>query len=186
MFLLADYTGLTVMVYTIEGEPLGQSVIEKHDKDKQEIELRGLSAAAIAADDLCSLLILASPTPHEYTGKALKAGTGLAFSMFQGREKEDRKQARYKVKFAGHIDKLFSDGRYYPLMNHIEVDLTNISRSGLRFSAQENTLHLGNKFSIHLKLEGEIKRFDVVVINAITNEDGKAEYGCQFAGRQGG
>jgi hypothetical protein len=128
----------------------------------------------------CRLLVLSAPTPCEFMGRVTKEGLRFIIALYQGKEKESREAVRYKVNFRAQIENLVCDGRAFALHTPLEVQLINISKSGMRFSAPKNALRAEDRFQLRMKVgEG-----DKLLIADVVHEGKKdavlTEYGCKF------
>ena len=178
MSLKKTYEGLEVSIYTAEVEYLGRSVIKRHDTDRQHIVIDRVPES-IQVGELYVVLIQGKNLMWEYSSRVAKDGTGFVFMLFKGREKEDRRQTRYPVSTTAYIDELFVDGNFYELMTNLPTQVVNMSREGIRIRAPKNTLLIGSKFSIKMKLGDKERLFEAVVAN-MQNKDGDEEYGCHL------
>ncbi|MCL1842893.1 MAG: PilZ domain-containing protein [Defluviitaleaceae bacterium] len=179
MALLKDYTGYTVLIYSPEGEYLCDGTVSKHDKKYEWIELRHGLPPSLKVDDICPLLIMTSPSPCEYRGRVVKDGWQLVLALFKGKEKENRKTTRYKVNFPVTIENLIIDGGTFPLFEILTVNITNISRTGVRFSAPLNSLLVGDKFTLRMQIGEDNRLFTAIVVNSV-NKTHISEYGCRL------
>ncbi|MCL2168879.1 MAG: PilZ domain-containing protein [Defluviitaleaceae bacterium] len=180
MSLSGSFVGNTVLIYTPEGEELRQTTVSEHDKTLQQIEVRSGVPLGLKVGDVCSVLIMTQPVPIEFKARVTKNGTERVFVLFKGKEKEGRKQTRYKVNFPARLDNMISEGRVFPLLNPLEVRVINISKSGVRFAAPVNSLMKSDKFSIIMKLDDGERSFVGVVRNLRNFDNGMAEYGCRL------
>ena len=183
MSLMTSYKGCMAALKTSTNKLLMQSFIKHHNTTLQQVELAGVLPASIVAGEVYRLFIKAVPTPISYSARSVKDGTGFVFLLFNGTNFELRKQERFKADFAAHIDTLFCDDRYFPLLEPIEIWLQDISGNGIRFNTKTGTLHQGNRFTVTWKIEGNIKRMNAMVVNIFESTDGVAQYGCELIGR---
>jgi hypothetical protein len=100
--------------------------------------------------------------------------------MYQGQEKENRGAVRYALKSTAIIENLICDGKPYPLHTPVEVELVNISKSGVRFRAPPNALYNGDKFQMRMKISNNDKLLIAETVNYVNNESGTSDYGCRF------
>ena len=183
MSVMTSYKGCMAALKTSTNKLLMQSFVRYHDKTLQRVELAGVLPPSVIAGEVYRLFIMSNPTPMSYSARTIRDGTGFVFLLFNGSAFELRKQERFKADFVAHIDQLFCDDKYYPLYEPIEIWLQDISRNGMRFNAKTGTLHQGNRFSISLKIEGNIKKINAMVVNIFESTDGVAQYGCKLVGR---
>jgi len=186
MALKDDYTGYTVLIYSPDGDFLCEGVISSYDKKMQWIELRNTFPPSLNKDDICPLLIMTSPSPCEYKGRVVKDGWKYVFAIFKGKEKESRRMARYKVSFPATIEGLIIDGDTFPLYENLTVNIVNISRTGLRFSAPINSLLVGDKFLLRMSAVDNDRLYTAVVVNSINKDSEVSEYGCRLVANKGG
>jgi len=175
----SDYTNNTVLIYSMSGTHLVETVIKSHDRSAQHIQV-GIMPSELKANDDCKLLILSSPAPCEYQGKIKKEGGNFIIAMFYGQEKESRASARYAVSTPAMIDTLIVDNEPYTLQNPIKVVLINISTSGVRFRAPYYSFEVGDEFQMHFDVSNSKKMLTATVINHIDNDNTSSDYGCRF------
>jgi len=181
MTLRNDYTGHAVLTYSPEGEFLGEGMILSHDKQLQWIELRNeFAPSTLKKDDICPLLIMTAPSPHEYKGRVVKYGKSLVFAIFKGKEKEDRATARHKVNLPITIEELMNDGNTSSSHEKIAANVINISRTGVRFSIPHKSLLVGDKVSFRMRVAENDRLYAAVVVNSISKDSNISEYGCRL------
>jgi hypothetical protein len=174
-----DYTDCSILIYDKDGNHLNNTVVTSHDKVSLRVEVEE-PPPSLGNGDGCRLLILTSPSPREYQGRVVREGHRLSIAMFQGRENEKRGAVRYNVNFSALIENLICDGRAHPLHTPLEVELINISKSGVRFRAPYYSLTEGDRFQIRMKIGDGEKLLIVDVVNYKDREDKTSEYGCKF------
>jgi hypothetical protein len=180
MALKMDYTGDTVLVYSPNNTYLYESVVTFHDKKKHRVELHRGMHSSLNVDDICTLLFMNTPSPSEFKGRVVKEGLQYYFLLFRGKAKEDRKTTRFAAKFNANIEELIFDGEKFPLLNPITVTTINISKTGVRFAAPQNTLLNGDAFTLRLKIDKSDRLFNAAVINYRNTNADTTEYGCSF------
>ena len=184
--LSGDYTGCAVLIYDMEGNLLCSTSVTDYDKTILRIEVAELPPSDSAAID-CKLLILTSPTPCEYHGKILREGKRRLIAMFRGQERELRGAERYAVRTKALIEDYISEGSVYPLYAPLEVELMNISRSGVRFISANFALCDGDTFRMRIKFSDKDKLLAAEVTNHFDRDSKVSEYGCRFlTGRESG
>ena len=174
-----DYTNCPVFLYCENGENLCRTTITEYDKDSKLIQL------AEYPDDLdigdsCRLLIMTEPSPREYRGRVRTDYSGKAIALFSGREKEDRGATRYKVNIVARIEYMIREGKAHALQEPIEIQLINISTTGMRFFAPLKVLQNGDRFQTRVSISNEAKLLIAEIVNHRENESDFAEYGCRF------
>ena len=174
-----DYTGCSILIYDERGNHLGNTTVTLYDKRSLRAEVRDIPPS-LKTGDKCGLLILSTPTPCEYQGRIIKDSRRSAIAMFLGKEHENRTCARYKVKCPAVIENFITENKSYPLLSPIEVEVINISKSGLRFTARSYTLVDGDKFQIRVVVSGNEKVLIVEAVNHLDKDDGITDYGCRF------
>lgn len=177
--LSGDYTGCTVMIYDTEGNYLDSTAIREYYKETLRIEVQKIPADLTVGAG-CRVLILSAPSPCEYQGRIVKEIGANTIALYQGQEKESRSDVRYNVCLPALIEFLVCDGRAYPLFTPIEVEIKNISKSGVRFKAQVNSLLDGDRFQMRMKISSNEKLLIADVVHHDDNEDESSEYGCKF------
>jgi hypothetical protein len=176
--LRGDFTGCSILIYDTNGEHLINTKIIRYDRDILRIMVEEPPVLRVGAG--CKLLILTDPSPCEYQGRITKEGMNLFIAMYQGQEMEKRASQRYSVSFPAQIENLVCDGRAYPLHTPVEVGLMNISKSGIRFRAPNNTLMDGDRFQMRMKIGEGDKLLIADAIHHVDRDTGESEYGCKF------
>jgi len=174
-----DYTGCVVLIYKADGEHLIDTKVTDYDRGALRIGVEELPPEA-RTGDAYRLLILTSPSPREYQGRVVKEGTKQIIAMYQGQEKESRGSIRYAVNFPAQIENMICDGRAYPLNTPVEIDLMNISKSGVRFRAPQNALRDKDRFQMRMKIGDSDKLLIADAVHHVDRESGISEYGCKF------
>ena len=177
--LSSDYTGCPVLVYDIEGNHLGSTIVTYYEKAALRIEIREIPST-LSPGAACRVLILASPSPCEYHGRVVKEGQKFQIAMYMGQVKENRGTVRYKIKITALIENLIYDGRAYPLFTRLKVNVLNISKSGVRLSAPKYSLMDGARFQMRMNISGNDKLLIADVVNRVDLAGDASEYGCRF------
>ena len=176
--LSGDYRGCAVLIYDMEGNHLCTTSVTDYDKTILRIEV-----AELPPDDAggsVKLLILASPIPCEYQGKVLREGRRKLIAMFRGQERELRGAERYSVKTTAMIEDYVDEGSIYPLYAPLEVELMNISKTGIRFIAPNFSLCDGDTFRMRMRFSDKDKLLTAEVTNHYDRDPKNSEYGCRF------
>jgi len=177
----SDFTDHTVLIYDVNGNHLGSTIIREHDKSAQQIQVN-IMPEELKINDDCKLLILSSPIPCEFQGKVKRTGGNHFIAMFQGQEKENRGSARYMVSTPAQVDNLIVDGKVHPLQNPVKVVLINISTSGVRFRAPYYSFEEGDEFQMTFVISNTKKQITAAIVNYIDNDGSSSDYGCRFIG----
>jgi len=177
-----DYTGCDVLLYNDKGDYLNRCEASHFDKRTYQLRLRGGVPLSLAADDICSLLILTEPSPREYKGRVLTESSERVLVLFRGKEKESRRVGRYKVNFTAQIISLIREGEKYDLHTPTGVRVVNISRSGMRLRAQTNSLREKDRINLKVDIDGTEKHLTAAVVNLLDRDDEFSEYGCALVG----
>jgi len=178
--LVSDYTGNTVLIYNTDGFQITSAVIDDYDKHTKQIQFENLPDG-LRINDECKLLILATPSPCEFSGKVKKVGGSIIIGMFQGQEKENRIATRYPVTTPALITTFIIDSKPHPIKNPIAVTLINISTSGVRFRAPYYSLETDDEFEMHLIINNTRKKITARVVNSLDGDNiTHTDYGCSF------
>jgi hypothetical protein len=170
----------------MSGEHLCSTQITSHDKSILRIEVEELPPSHNIGVG-CKLLILTTPTPCEYHGKVVREGKRKAIAMFKGQERELRGSERYTIRLPAMIEDFISDGAIYALYKPLEVELMNISKTGVRFQSPNFSLCDHDRFRLRLRINDKDKLLVAEVVNHLDRDQKKSEYGCRFlTGREGG
>jgi len=177
--LSGDYTDCPILIYDMNNNQLGSTVVTNHDKKALRIEVRQVPESLNSGDG-CRLLILTTPAPCEYQGRIVREGAGKVIALHHGREKESRSDTRYKVSFPALIENLVCDDKAYILHTPLEVELVNVSKSGMRLRAPFYSLLNKDVFQIRMKISGQEKLLIAKVTNYMDKNTKTSEYGCRF------
>jgi len=177
--LSGDFTDLTALVYDTEGNYLISTFIVSHDKEARHVVLDKMPEG-INANENCKLIVLTSPTPCEFLGKAKKTGGNFFIALFQGQEKETRVAPRYSISNPALITAVLVDGEVHRIQTPIKITLVNISASGLRFRAPYYSFDVGDDFHLDMMIGQTPKKATIRVVNAVDNEPESSDYGCRF------
>ena len=177
--LSSDFTDQTVLIYDVNGNHLGSTVVRTHDRGAQQIQINVMPDSLKVNDD-CMLLILSSPVPCEYHGKVKRVGGNMFIAMFQGQEKESRAATRHPINSPALIDAIIVDGQSHALQTIMKVVLINISISGVRFRAPYYSFDIGDEFQMHLAINNNRKKIIAKVVNYVDNGTTSSDYGCRF------
>jgi hypothetical protein len=177
--LSADYTGCDVLIYDIDENFLNCTTIETYDKDLMWINVRQLNSA-LKFGDICRILVLSSPLPHEYQGTVVKNGIHITIAIYRGKERKMRSDRRYAITMPARIEKLIYNGKAHPLQNAVVICLINISKNGVRFRAPYNALSVSDTFIMCLRINNKDKFLKTLVINCKEVDSAYSEYGCRL------
>ena len=177
--LNSDFTGCSVFFYDDAGNNLGNTTVIDYNKKALRIEVP-YTPPSLTVGSSCKLLILSSPSPCEYQGRVAKEGAKKIIALFFGHEKENRRSVRYKVNIPALIENMIYDNRAYPLHTPLEIELVNISQSGMRFRAPFTALSDDDRFQIRLRINKSEKLLIADVVYHIDKGTETSEYGCRF------
>jgi len=139
----------------------------------------------LAGVDQCKLLILTAPAPYSYIGSISKHNLDKQIKLFEEHMEENRQEIRYKTDLPGNIEGLVFDGKSYPLHTKLEVRIINISKSGIRILAKENTLNADDRFQIKVKIGENDKILTSKVVNSRNVAPEYVEHGCLLVSMDG-
>jgi len=177
--LKGDHTGCSVLIYDADGNHLDSTFITNYDKTSLRMEIQRIHPE-LNAGSICKVMILTAPSPFEYHGRVKSDATGTYIALYLGQERENRGSERYKLSTTAMIENLICDGRAYPLYSPLEVNLVNISKSGVRFRSPFNSFSIGDRFQMRMKISETDKLLITVVVNKADIGTEASEYGCQF------
>jgi hypothetical protein len=174
-----NYGGCLAFVYNSAGTCLGSFVIKEHDKETNTICFLGDTGdEQFAINTIYDIFIRKPDKPRRYKGKFEQEGDEYLFRLFAGRNGEKRKNKRYVSDITASLIELLDDELNYLLCEPIVVDCLNISKGGLRFVSEPNTVSLGDNIKAVLSLN-ENKSITFEVVNMLDKKD-STEYGCKF------
>lgn len=129
-----------------------------------------------------SLLILSDNFLHAYGGIARKSYSSrrVEISMFQGKEKEDRYSKRYPANFPAEATNIFFATDQEAGLKKIDVNVMNLSTSGVLLEANPDELDIGATFNLKLNIAGSPTIINSVVVRSQVCEGEKTKYGCKF------
>jgi hypothetical protein len=139
----------------------------------------------LAGVDHCKLLIFTTPAPYSYRGFITKYNLDKQIKLFEEQLAESRTETRYKTDLRGNIEYLVYEGKSYPLHTKLGVRIVNISKSGLRIQAKENTLNPEDRFQINVKIGENDKLLTGIVVNTRNTPPDYIEYGCRLVSKDG-
>ena len=179
-----EYVGSTALVYDNAGENLARTIVTDYDKVRSLMSLKKIPPE-LKIGDVCRLLILTEPVPRECHGKIKSDVGNKIIALFKLEEKENRGSSRYKVNFSAFIEKMIYDNKPYDLLRPVEINLMNISTSGMRFFAEPNTVTHGDRFQIRIYLNMDVKVLVTEIVNHREIDENRIEYGCRFVENKG-
>ena len=177
--LSGDHTGCSVLIYDTQGNHLINTRVTHHDRKALRISIKE-SPDCLKLGDAYRLLVMSSPAPCEYMGRITKETQKQFFALYHGHEKEGRGAVRYKVNFPAMIENLIVEGKAYPLHTSLEIELINISKSGIRFRAPRLSLPDEARFQMRMKIGDGEKLLIADMVNYMDKDDGTTDYGCKF------
>jgi hypothetical protein len=126
-----------------------------------------------------NLLILCKNQVFEYHGKVKRSFSDhIEIGLYKGRHVEHRRAQRYSIKAKGLVDKLYIRGQKVKLNQYIEVDIENISKTGVMIKALSNTFYQDIPFDL-IFLKQDLTVTCLLVWNS--KIDTKYSYfGCKF------
>jgi hypothetical protein len=181
--LSRDYTKCNVLIYDEKNNLLVNAKIWEHSNDEKYIVVQDWPE--LSGVERCKLLILTAPSPYSYTGITSKRGTDRLIKLSEEHVEENRREMRYKTDLAGHIESLIYNGKSYPLHTMLDVRIADISKSGMRVRAKDNSLTFDDRFHIHVRIGENDKMLTGKVVNSKTIPPDICEYGCRLVGKDG-
>jgi hypothetical protein len=180
---MKDFTKCNVLIYDYEQNLITNAKIWEHNQIENYIVIQDWPE--LAGLEECKLLVLTSPTPFSYVGMPRKRGTEWFIKLFEEQVEENRREIRYRTDLPGSIECLIYGGKVHPLHTVLEVRVVNISKSGIRILAKENTLSAGVGFHIQLKIGENNKTLAGTVVNLRNTPQSLSEYGCRLMEKDG-
>ena len=183
--LRTNIVGSPVIIYDEQGSKLTTSEVISFNKNEMRIEVN--LPGTIKTGDVCDILIICPPTPWEYKGRVLGTGPKRELALFHGKTKESRSAQRFKVEFPADISAFICDGQSYKMHSPVTVKVLNISRTGFRFIAGDNTISFGDIFQMSMRISADTeKHLEAEVVNTKAKDNSTTEYGCRFLAEGGG
>jgi hypothetical protein len=173
-----DFTDCTALIYDEEGNELASVKILDYQANLNTIKVS--ENPALVAGNRCDVVILMSPIPYMFKGNIHAGGVYKRITLYKGEEKENRKNSRYKVSLLGLIDNLIYEGKKFRLHTAVKVKMVNLSRSGFRLNAHHNTLSKGDRFTLHVQTNENLKKMTAEVVNSSDSPFTNTEYGCRI------
>ena len=174
-----EFENCNVLIYNDKGDLLANVKILDYDWREKSIVVKNIPILANVRH--CDLLILSSPAPFSYKGTMYQNYDGnKAIKIYQEKEQENRKEMRYKVNLPASIRNFIYDGKDYPLSTPLDVEIVNISKSGMRFRSKPNAFEKGNKFHISMKLGDNEKTLTAEIVNHLNISADLTEFGCRL------
>ena len=173
-----DFTNCNVLIYDEEDNLLINTQIWEHDVVERSIVIQDYPE--LANIKRCKLLVLTAPMPYSYLGTIHKHSFQKLIRLYEENMEENRKEIRYKIDLQGNIENLVYDKKSYALLTALEVQVVNISKSGMRIYAKDNTLNVGATFQININIGGNDKLLTGKVANSRFMPPDHSEYGCRL------
>jgi hypothetical protein len=180
--LPADYSKCNALIYDEEGNLLLNATIRSHNAKENFIVIRDMTDLSFIQQ--CKLLILTAPVPFSYKGMVRRHDLDLIIKLEEEQQEENRAETRYKTDIPGSIEHLIYNGKNYPLHTKLGVRIVNVSKSGLRVSAKQNTMLNGDRFSVRIQSGNSDKLLTGMIMNSRQSWPNE-EYGCRFLGKDG-
>jgi hypothetical protein len=177
-----NFDRCSVLIYNDDGSQLASAVILKHDASYNSIEISDIPELAL--DGQYDLFILSSPFPYTCRGKVMRSMTGKTIQLYKGKETENRKEKRYQVELQADIECLIYDHVAYKMLKKVPVSITNISKGGLCVKSTPNTMLVGDRFRIRIKIDKNTKLLDAHVINQRGYDTGLSDFGCRLVNKE--
>jgi len=178
-----DFTNCNVLIYDEEDNLLVNAQIWEHDTKERSIVIQDWPE--LANVKRCKLLVLTAPMPYSYLGTIHKDAFRKLIRLYEENMEENRKEIRYKIDLQGSIESLIYDGKSYPLHTELQVQIVNISKSGMRIYAKDGTLNIGDTFQINISISGNDKLLVGKVVNDRHMPPDHSEYGCKLINLDG-
>jgi len=181
-----DFTSCNALIYDEDGQLLATVKILAYDRIENSIEIQGEPILDMVKK--CDLIILTDPLPYAYKGTIHKPVLNKADScklirLYQENRKENRSEARYRINLTTNADSLIFKGEAYHLHTPLDVQVIDISKSGLRIRSKLYAFADGNSFHVQLQIGGSDTRMLVEIINTTDFAPYYSEYGCRFVGK---
>lgn len=171
-----NFIGCAAYVYDTEG--VLQTEVKIYDHDSEANIIKVSNSLVLSVNMRCELLILSLPAPFSCSGVVRSTGSDTIITLFKGKERENRRNARYALSCNAKISEYICEGKAYRLHTPITVNLMNISTNGIRIRARYNTLSADDLFNLQLKMGEREKVLTAKVVNLKDNERESSEYGC--------
>jgi len=181
--VIYNFNDCNVIIYDKEKNQIATSKIINHDEAESTVTIEDFMS--IVRHDECELFILTSGKPYVCSGKLIKDNSNPRIKLCETVEYENRRESRYKIDGTAAIEHLNFDSTAYPLHTPLEVDLKNISRSGVRIRSKFNALLSGTDFSLRMKIGGGERRMFAYVVYREDDERNASEFGCRFVTNDG-
>jgi hypothetical protein len=178
-----DFAKCNVLIYDENDTLLCNVKIWEHNVLENYIVVQDWPE--LAGVEQCKLLILTAPAPFSYIGAIRKYNFDKQIKLFEEHMEESRREIRYKTDLQGNIDSLIHDGKCFPLHTKLEVRIINISKSGMRILAKENTLSQDSRFQINVKIGENDKLLTSKIVNSRNTDPEYIEHGCRLVSMDG-
>jgi hypothetical protein len=177
-----NLSGCSALIYDDAGSLLATTRIWEHNLKNDTLRISDIPE--VEAGCVYDLLIPASPTPYTCKGKITKLSFNKYIHLFRVKQAENRLETRYSVDFTAEIEALIYDGVIYSLHKAIDVNVKNLSKSGIRIATQPNILLSDSRFCLRLKIgEDTDKTLMARVVNNLITDENTYEFGCRLISR---
>jgi hypothetical protein len=171
--------GYTAYIYDINDKLLAKTKITEHYRKEMHVEIE--DCPGLKHGERCKVLILSLPTPYEFMGTAnVHRARPALILLYNGREKEKRQNARYKVDAAVAINDFVRGRQPQGLNMPLMVKLVNISSGGARIRVPHGALSIGDMFEVLLRIGAKEERIWLEAVNTSYVNPETAEYGCKL------
>ena len=183
-----DFRACNALIYSEDSDLIANVKVLDYDSFENSIMVKNMPA--LDSIKRCELIILTAPTPYMYKGTIHKtainqAEAGKRIRLFNENVTENRKEFRYKINSSTGIDELIYDGKAYRLLTQLEIQLIDISKSGVRFRSKTNAFVNGNRFQVRIKTDQGSTSLLTEVVNTFDTPLDYSEYGCRFVDKDG-
>jgi len=173
-----SFVNCTVLIYDKDKNQIASGRIMKHNESEDTVCVSVFDS--LANHDECELFILTAGSPFVCHGIINRDSSEPNIKLVEMEERENRRETRYRIDNTAAIEHLNFDQTAYPLHTPLEVDLKNISKSGVRFRTRYNALLTGTDFSLKMKIGGGERRMFAYVVYREDDERNASEFGCKF------
>ncbi len=182
-----DYSGCRVIVKDTNTQKIisDTKIIEYH-KEFHSILVR-LPTGTNVRTERFSLLIFTQSELVAYSGTVRK-DFNLGYTeiaLYSGKQKEDRKAARYNVNITGSVDALlFDDGsekkQLIKLNKPLDVLVINMSSGGVLVSTLPDCFRINTLIRLVVTLDSDVTTLYCQIVRFVDININNAQYGCKF------
>ncbi len=183
MALPNSFIGQDVIVRDAQDIQIAKSTITAHDRHNMSIDIDTELPEAMLNTYVSILMFPHDTSPVEYRGLIRKiVSSRTTISIFKGEELPGRGAKRYTINAPAVIDAVMLMHRRLALSVPLDINIINISTSGMLFSSEANLFGgVNSVVCVQLFMNGHLSGFVARIVRTKPIDGGKSfEFACKF------